>query len=80
VEMLRWIRTLIVPDNSGEIISRPKEWVKKSKLLILSAYVNKTEKIGGVRTNTDICREMEHCLIFSRELFYVTIVLCLSIL
>jgi len=25
---------------------------QKSKLLILSEYVNKTEKIGGMRTNT----------------------------
>jgi len=42
----------------------------KSKLLILSEYVNKTEKIGVMRTNTNIYR----------EILYVTIVLCLNIL
>ena len=26
---------------------RPTGWVRKSKLLILSEYVNKTEEIGG---------------------------------
>ena len=32
---------------------------QKSKLLILSKYVNKTEKIGGMRTNTKSYRENE---------------------
>jgi len=32
-------------------------WVKKSKLLILSEYVNKTEKIGGTWTNKNSYRE-----------------------
>jgi len=30
---------------------------QKSKLLILSEYVNKTEKIGGMGTNTNVHRE-----------------------
>jgi len=30
---------------------------QKSKLLILSEYVNKTEKLGGTWTNTNIYRE-----------------------
>jgi len=51
---------------------------QKSKLLILREYVNKTENIGGtIRTATE---KMKHRLIFSREIFYVTIVLCLNIL
>jgi len=33
-------------------------WVKKA-LLILSKYVNKTEKIGGMRRNTNSYRENE---------------------
>jgi len=32
---------------------------RKRKLLILSEYVNKTEKIGGTWTNTNSCRENE---------------------
>jgi len=52
---------------------------QKSKLLILSEYVNKTEKIGGMWTNKNSYREMKYCLIFSRKIFYVTIVLCLNI-
>jgi len=32
---------------------------QKSKLLILSEYVNKTEKIGGMRTNKNSYRENE---------------------
>ena len=34
-------------------------WVKKYKLLILSEYVNKTEKTGGTWTNTNSYRENE---------------------
>jgi len=34
-------------------------WVQKSKLLILSEYVNKTEKIGGMWTNKNSYRENE---------------------
>jgi len=34
-------------------------WVKKIKLLILSEYGNKTEKIGGMWTNTNSYRESE---------------------
>ena len=49
----------------------------KGKLLISSEYVNKTEKIGGMWTNTNSYRENT---IFSREIFYVTTVLCLNIL
>ena len=46
----------------------------KSKLLILSEYVNKTEKIGWMWTNKNSYREKKkYCLIFSRETFYVTI-------
>jgi len=54
-------------------------WVKKSKLLILSEYVNKTEKIGGIRTNTDIYRENGALSDILHEIFYVTII-CLNIL
>ena len=53
---------------------------QKSKLVIFSEYVNKTEKIGGMWKNKNGYREMKHCLIFSREIFYVAIVLCLNIL
>jgi len=53
----------------------------KSMLLILSEYVNKTQKIGGMWTNTNSYKENEalsdH---FSREIVYIKIVLCLSIL
>jgi len=34
-------------------------WVKKSKLLVLSEYVNKTEKIGGMWTKKNSYRENE---------------------
>jgi len=39
--------------------------VQKSKLLILSEYVIKTEKI----TNTTATEKMKHCQIFSRKCF-----------
>jgi len=52
---------------------------QKSKLLILSEYVNKTEKIGGIRTNTDIYRENGALSDISHEIFYVTRI-CLNIL
>jgi len=52
---------------------------QKSKL-ILNEYVNKTEKVGGMWTTTNSYRKMKHCLIFSREIFYITIVWCLNIL
>ena len=35
---------------------------RKSKLLILSEYVNKTEKVGGMWTSTNSYREMKHIL------------------
>jgi len=53
---------------------------QKSKLLILSERVNKTEKTDEheqIRTATE---KMNYCLIFSREIFYVTDALCLDIL
>ena len=53
---------------------------RKSKLLILSERVNKTEKTDEheqIRTATE---KMNYCLIFSREIFYVTDALCLNIL
>jgi len=53
---------------------------QKSKLLILSEYVNKTEKIGRTWTNTNSCRESEALSDILHEIFYVTIVLCLNIL
>jgi len=54
---------------------------QKSSLLILSECVNKTEKIGGTWTNTNSYREIrEYCMIFSREIFHVIVVLCLNIL
>ena len=52
---------------------------QKSKLLILSEYVNKTEKIGGAWTNTNSYGKDEALSDISRKLFYVTIVLCLNI-
>jgi len=56
-------------------------WVgQKSKLLIVSTYISKAEKVGGTWTIANSCRENEACLIFSREIFYVSIVLCLNIL
>jgi len=49
---------------------------QKSKLLILSEYVNKTEKIEGkIRTSRE---KMEHSDILGK-IFYVTIVLCSNI-
>jgi len=60
-------------------------WLKKvlkSKLLILSEYVVITEKIDRRNVNKygTSTEKVNHCLIFSREIFYVTIVLCLNIL
>ena len=52
---------------------------QKSKLLILRKCVNEDETIGGTWTNTISCRENEALSDFSREIFYVTIVLCLNI-
>jgi len=55
--------------------------VKKRKLLILSEYVNKTEKTGGMWTNTNSYRENEILsVIFTWNIFYVTLVLRLNIL
>jgi len=52
----------------------------KSKLLILSEYVNKTEKIEGMWTNTNSYRKNEALSdIFMRNI-YATIVLRLNIL
>jgi len=42
--------------------------------------VNKTEKTGGMWTNTNVYRENWALSDISREIFYVTIVLCLNIL
>jgi len=47
------VRTQRTPLPTGLSIveslqSKYRGWVKKSKLLILSEYVNKTEKIGGM--------------------------------
>ena len=33
---------------TGTVCKKHAGWVKKSKLLILSEYLNKTEKIGGM--------------------------------
>ena len=52
----------------------------KNNLLFFSEYVNKTEKIRSMWTNTNIYRENGALRDISRELFYVTIVLCLNIL
>jgi len=54
---------------------------KTSKLLILSKFVDKTEKIGKREQIRTATKKMKHCLIFSREIFYVAIiVLWLNIL
>ena len=45
-----------------------------SKLLILSECVDKTEKIGGTRRNTNSYRENAALSDISREIFCVTIV------
>jgi len=50
-------------------------WVKKSKLLILSEYVKKTEKIVGHEQIRSATERIKHCLIFSREIFHFTIVI-----
>jgi len=56
-------------------------WVKKSNLLILSEYSNKTEKIGRMRTKMWTATDkMKYRLIFSPKIFYITIVLWLNIL
>ena len=52
-------------------------WVTKSKLLILSVFVNKTNKIGWTWTNTNSYRENEKLSDISRKIYYVTTVLCL---
>jgi len=52
---------------------------QKSKLLILREHVNKSEKIWGTWTNTNIYRE-NASLILSRKILYVTLVLCLNFL
>ena len=53
---------------------------QKSKLLILSEYINKIEKHEECEQIQTATEKMEHCLIFSRKIFYVTIFLCLNIL
>ena len=53
---------------------------QKSKLLILRENVNKTEKTGRMWTNTNFYRENGALSYILREVFYVTIVLCLNIL
>jgi len=53
---------------------------QKSKLLTLSEYVYKTEKIGVTEQMRTATEKIKHCVIFSRKIFYVTIVLCLNIL
>ena len=52
---------------------------QKSKLLILREHVNKSQKIWGTWTNTNIYRE-NASLVLSRKILYVTLVLCLNIL
>ena len=54
---------------------------QKSKQLILSEYANKfREDRRDVNKQEQLQKKMKHCLIFSREIFYVTVVLCLNIL
>ena len=52
----------------------------KSKLLIFSEYVNKTEKIGETWTNTNSYRENDALSDIFTWNIYFTIVLCLNIL
>jgi len=67
--------------SSTWTVNKDVQGGSKSKLLILIEYVNKTEKIGGMWTNKNSYRKkMKHRLIYSREIFYVTIVSCLNIL
>ena len=56
----------------AESILENTGWVKKSKLLILSDYVNKIEKMGGMWTNMNSYKENEAlsnilCEIFLRH-------------
>jgi len=44
---------------------------QKSKLLILSKYVNKIEKIEGCEQIKTATEKTKYCLIFSHEIFYV---------
>ena len=53
---------------------------QKSKLLILSECITKTDKIRGMWTDTNIYRENGALSDIAREIFYVTIILCLNIL
>jgi len=54
---------------------------QKSKLLILSECVNKTEKMREKWANTNsYIEKMKHRVICSREVFYFLIVSCLNIL
>ena len=53
---------------------------QKSKMFILSEYVNETEKMGGTWTNTNSYGENEALSDIFSEIFDVTIVLCLNIL
>ena len=54
---------------------------EKSKLLILSEYVNKTEKIGVMWTNTNSYRESEDLSAISMwNIFTSQVFLCLNIL
>ena len=43
----------------------------------MSIKLTRQEESEQIKTATE---KMEHCLIFSREIFYVAIVLCLNIL
>ena len=72
-----WQPSLIKLHNSMTFIYRVGE---KSKLLILSEYVNKTDKMGECEQIRTAAENMKHCLIFSREIFYISIVLSLNIL
>jgi len=53
---------------------------QKSKLLILSEYVNKTEKLGRTWTNTNIYRKKWSIVWYFHVKYFVTIALCLNIL
>jgi len=71
-ELRRWIswKHYEIANNNGV--------GQKSKLLVISEYVNKTEKIW---TNKNSYRENEVLSdIFTWNIFYVTVVLCLNIL
>jgi len=52
-----FISNILTESHTSKSGQRVYRVGQKSKLLILSEYVNKTEKIGGVWTKTNICRE-----------------------